>query len=132
MLFIAPAVWGVLAFLAVITFKLMWALLTGARHAAPRNPPACDPPAAGTPRPGVSAACPWHHAAAPLRLPYACRSRRLHVQRGQRGRLRQVQKGRAQEAVRAGRQRHDEGHGDVEREEERRTRRGVSEARQLV
>ena len=34
-LFAAPILWGVLAFLALITFKVMWGLLTGAPPARP-------------------------------------------------------------------------------------------------
>lgn len=36
-LFAAPILWGVLAFLALITFKVMWGLLTGAPPARPRR-----------------------------------------------------------------------------------------------
>ena len=48
-LFTAPILWGILAFFAIVTFKVMWALLTRAPAAAlsgtsPLRPPAAPPP----------------------------------------------------------------------------------------
>ena len=48
-LFTAPILWGILAFFAIVTFKVMWALLTRAPAAAlsgtsPLRPPPAPPP----------------------------------------------------------------------------------------
>ena len=53
-LFTAPILWGILAFFAIVTFKVMWALLTRAPAAALsgtsplRPPPALPPPTTPT------------------------------------------------------------------------------------
>jgi hypothetical protein len=94
-LFAAPVCWGILAFFALITFKVMWGLLT------------CAPAAAlsGSSR-RPSAPCPSPPPPQPPSPPHTPRRRCFYVQCDQRRRLRQVQKGCAQEAVSAGRKRH--------------------------
>ena len=53
-LFTAPILWGILAFFAIVTFKVMWALLTRAPAAAlsgtsPLRPPPPPPPPCPSP-----------------------------------------------------------------------------------